>query len=145
LRGRTLSVCENPVVVAAAADQLGSGSAPLVCAAGQPGAAVMALLRLAVASGATLRYHGDFDWGGVRIGNVLFDRLPLAPWRFDVASYRAAAGAGRVLTGAAVPASWDPDLAPAIASTGRAVEEEGVLDALLADLDASYPAPGISE
>ena len=134
LRGRTLSVCENPVVVAAAADQLGPRSAPLVCAGGQPGAAVMALLRIAVAAGASLRYHGDFDWGGLRIGNVLFDRLPMAHWHFDAVSYRAAAGTGRALTGPPVPASWDPDLAPAIAATGRAVEEERVLDTLLADL-----------
>ncbi len=136
LRGRTLSVCENPVVVAAAADQLGPGAAPLVCAGGQPGAAVMMLLRIAVAAGADLRYHGDFDWGGLRIGNVLFHRLPITHWRFDAASYRTAARgrAGRALAGTPVAASWDPDLMEAIETTGRAVEEEGVLDALLADL-----------
>ena len=90
-----MSVCENPVVVGEAADRLGAAAGPLVCIGGQPGAAAMTVLRAAVAAGATLRYHGDFDWGGVRIGNVLFDRLPLSPWRFDAASYRAAAGAGR--------------------------------------------------
>lgn len=136
LAGHTVSVCENPVVVAEAADRLGPASAPLVCVGGQPGAAAMALLRAAVAAGARLRYHGDFDWGGLRIGNVLFGRLPIGPWRYDTASYHAAVtlGPGRTLTGVPVDASWDAELGEAMRREGHAVEEERVLDDLVADL-----------
>ena len=136
LHGVPVSVCENPVVVAEAADRLGPAAPPLVCTGGQPGAAVMALLRAAVAAGATLRYHGDFDWGGLRIANVLFGRLPCTPWRFDTAAYRAAVatGSGRALTGAGAEAVWDSGLGAAMREAGRAVEEERVVDDLVADL-----------
>jgi len=136
LAGRTVSVCENPVVVAGAAERLGAASGPLICVSGQPGAAVMALLRAVLVAGAQVRYHGDFDWGGIRIGNVLFGRLPMSAWRFDAASYREAlaTGSGRTLTGASAEPSWDPDLAAAMHEEGQAVEEERVLHTLVADL-----------
>ncbi len=82
-----MSICENPVVTAEAADRLGAAAAPLVCVGGQPGVAAMTLLRNLAENGAKLRYHGDFDWGGLRIGNVVFGRLPVVPWRFDTAAY----------------------------------------------------------
>ncbi len=41
------------------------------------------VLRQLVAAGAQLLHHADFDWGGIRIGNVLHTRLPVSPWRFD--------------------------------------------------------------
>lgn len=134
--GRTVSVCEGPVVVSLAADRLGAGCAPLVCVSGQPGVATMRLLRLLVEADAHLRYHGDFDWGGLRIGNVLFDRVPMTPWRFDAAAYGAAAGSALAapLRGRPTVASWDTELAPAMQRTARQVEEEAVVDALLDDL-----------
>ena len=55
----------------------------------------MHLLRMLAEAGCELRYHGDFDWGGIRIGNVIFGRLRARPWRFDTADYRAAADRGR--------------------------------------------------
>lgn len=129
-------VCENPVVVAAAADHLGPSCPPLVCTSGQPSAAVMHLLRLIVSAHGTLRYHGDFDWGGIRIANVLHDRVPFTPWRFDTASYLAAGDVGHLLTGTPVEARWDPVLAPTMNHAGRRVEEELVLDDLMTDLSA---------
>lgn len=140
LSGTVVSICENPVVVAEAAESLGAGSGPLVCTAGQPGAAVMTVLRQLSAAGATLRHHGDFDWGGLRIANLLFERLPVRPWRYDAAAYRwwtDSGRRGRGLRGTPVQASWDPALARAMERTGRSVEEERVLDHLLADLDGS--------
>jgi uncharacterized protein (TIGR02679 family) len=136
LHGREVFVCENPVVVAEAADRLGTSASPLVCTSGHPGAAVMALLRAAVAAGATLRYHGDFDWGGLRVANVVFGRVPCAPWRFDTAAYRSAVAVdtGRALTGVPAEAAWDADLGAAMRAAGRAVEEERVVDDLLDDL-----------
>jgi uncharacterized protein (TIGR02679 family) len=79
LRGRRVYVCENPTVVAEAANVLGSASAPLVCASGHPAGAATVLLRLLAASGAHLLYHGDFDWPGITIANGLFARFGVAP------------------------------------------------------------------
>jgi uncharacterized protein (TIGR02679 family) len=137
LTEQTVHICENPVIVALAADRLGSECAPLVCTNGQPGAATLLLLRALVAAGARLAHHGDFDWGGVRIGNVLHARLPLVPWRFDTEAYIRAAdsvASPQSLTGAPASASWDPRLNAAMRRVGRRIEEELMLEELLADL-----------
>ncbi|MDT0304851.1 TIGR02679 family protein [Streptomonospora wellingtoniae] len=132
----SVHLCENPAVVAAAADRLGPACPPLVCTRGQPGAAVLVLLRSLCRDGAMLRYHGDFDWGGIRIANALLRRLNWHPWRYSAADYRSAVGAGvsGELSGEPVAADWDAELAPAMSGAGRRVEEEAVLDVLLADL-----------
>jgi uncharacterized protein (TIGR02679 family) len=141
-------VCENPVVIAAAADELGSGCPPLVCVGGQPSAAVWRLLDLLGAGGATLHYHGDFDWGGVRIADAVRQRAgqrqsDWRPWRYDRDAYESTATAvlagsptGRLprLVGEPTATPWDPGLAEAMARRGVRVEEEFSLDALLADL-----------
>ncbi|WHM35999.1 TIGR02679 family protein [Streptomyces sp. BPTC-684] len=130
-------ICENPAVLAAAADAHGADSAPLVCLQGQPSAAALALLRHLHEGGAALLYHGDFDWGGLRIASALLRRVPWRPWRYTAADYRAAALArpdGPPLTGQPTEAPWDPDLQRALLGLGVRVEEETVLDALLTDL-----------
>ena len=71
LRAARVRMCENPVVVAAAADELGARCQPLVCVGGQPSAAGWRLLELLAAGGAEFGYHGDFDWGGVRIARAV--------------------------------------------------------------------------
>jgi len=133
---RIVHVCENPVVVSVAADRLGAGCAALVCTTGQPGTATIQLLRLAVQAGAAIRYHGDFDWGGVRIGNVVADRVPAQPWRFDSVAYRrlVQAGLGRDLAGDPVAARWDSRLTEEMTRSRVRLDEELVLDDLLADL-----------
>lgn len=140
LTGTVVSICENPVVVAEAAERLGARAGPLVCTGGQPGAAVMIALRGLACAGASLRYHGDFDWGGLRIANLLFDRLPVQPWRYDAATYRwwsRHGRRGRPLRGSRVDATWDPALAGQMERSGHVVEEERVLDELVTDLDRS--------
>jgi uncharacterized protein (TIGR02679 family) len=135
--GVTVSVCENPAVVATAADRLGPACAPLVCLQGQPSAAATALLTQAVASGASVRLHADFDWGGLRIADAVKDHVTWRPWRFDTAHYLAAVPASnRPLTGKPFPFPtwWDPDLAGVMAEHGRRVEEETVIEDLVADL-----------
>jgi uncharacterized protein (TIGR02679 family) len=137
LAGQTVHICENPVIVALAADRVGAECLPLVCTSGQPGAATMLLLRALVAARAQLAHHGDFDWGGVRIGNVLHARLPLVPWQFDTEAYIRAADSvtsPQPLIGVPVPASWDPRLGETMRRVGRRIEEELVLEELLADL-----------
>jgi uncharacterized protein (TIGR02679 family) len=136
--------CENPVVIAAAADELGSRCPPLVCAGGQPSAAVWRLLDLLAAGGATFHCHGDFDWGGIRIATAVRMRAGQErwhPWRYDRDAYEAAAvlagpAASRLSRLAGEPAAtpWDPGLADAMARRGVRIEEELSLDALLADL-----------
>ncbi|HEX3600026.1 MAG TPA: TIGR02679 family protein, partial [Lacipirellulaceae bacterium] len=60
--GHHVFVCENPAVVATAADRWGADCKPLVCVEGQPNLAAERLLHLLVDGGALLCYHGDFDW-----------------------------------------------------------------------------------
>ncbi len=137
ISGQTVYICENRAVVTLAADRHGSRCAPLVCTSGQPGAAAMHLLRALAGAGARLVHHGDFDWGGVRIGNVLHTRLAVAPWRFDAEQYvqaAASAPASQALSGAPVEASWDPELGAAMRRIGRRIEEELVVEGLLTDL-----------
>jgi uncharacterized protein (TIGR02679 family) len=133
---RAVWICENPVVVTTAADRLGSACPPLVCTNGQPGAAVMFLLRGLAETGAVLHYHGDFDWGGIRIANVMFSRLPVQPWRFDASAYHTEATRHphSALGGTPVAASWDSELMPAMASLGAKIEEELTLNELITDL-----------
>jgi uncharacterized protein (TIGR02679 family) len=127
-------VCENPIVLASAADELGPHCPSLVCVSGQPSVAVWRLLDLLAADGARFTYHGDFDWGGVRIGNTLRERIPWQPWRFDAAAYEAAQTAGGALTGRPADATWDPGLRRALERRGVRVEEELVLPELIDDL-----------
>jgi uncharacterized protein (TIGR02679 family) len=135
LQDQSVYVCENPTVVAEAANVLGPACAPLVCASGHPAGAVTLLLRMLASSGAQLRYHGDFDWPGITIANGLFERFGVSPWRFDAHSYRAANHRGTTaLRGPPVNASWDPALTEAMLERGRKIEEERVLPALLTDL-----------
>jgi uncharacterized protein (TIGR02679 family) len=135
--GLPVHICENPGIVALAADRFREQCPPLVCTSGQPSAATMLLLRSLVAAGAQLFQHGDFDWGGIRIGNVLHARLPVTPWQFDSAAYVRAAASHRTspLVGAPVDAVWDPGLGEAMRRIGHRIEEELVVDELLASLE----------
>jgi uncharacterized protein (TIGR02679 family) len=134
-----LYVCENPVVIGAAADRLGAACPPLVCVNGHPTTAAVRLLEAAHACEAPIFYHGDFDWGGVRIANLLRTRVPWRPWRFDRESYLRAAQkrSWRPLSGAPAQASWDPSLSTAMQDRSVRVEEEDVLEDLLQDLASS--------
>src|SRR6266571_4464243 len=87
LRAARVRICENPVVVAAAADELGARCQPLVCVGGQPSAAGWRLLELLVGGGAEFSYHGDFDWGGIRIAGAVRRRVNWRPWRYDHVAY----------------------------------------------------------
>ena len=133
--GATVFVCENPSVIAVAADRL-DRSAPLVCTFGQPGAAVLMLLAQLTAAGAQLRYHGDFDWYGIRIANFVRRHRTWEPWRFGAGDYVDACSrnSGVELIGSRVVASWDPELDLVMSEHARQVEEEQVFDLLLADL-----------
>ncbi|MGX1914766.1 TIGR02679 family protein [Streptomyces phaeochromogenes] len=140
-------ICENPAVLATAADAYGSACPPLVCLQGQPSAAALTLLGRLHDNGSSLHYHGDFDWGGLRIATTLLDRVPWQPWRYTTVHYRTAAAntpATAPLDGTPTTAPWDPDLAPALTELGVRVEEETVLADLLADLAPRAPDGKVS-
>lgn len=50
-----------------------------MCTDGMPAAAQRVILRQLAAAGGRLRYHGDFDWAGVRIGNYVMRECGARP------------------------------------------------------------------
>ena len=87
---------------------------------------------LAAAQGARLFYHGDFDWPGLAIANWVLRTVGAAPWRMSALDYNAEQG--KPLRGTPVAASWDAALAPRMLAAGFVLEEEAVVETLLADL-----------
>ncbi len=145
IASQTIHVCENPTVVASAANRVGARSPAVVCLDGQPRTAAHLLLTQLVRAGGRLVYHGDFDWAGIHIANLVMRRYGAAPWRFSSEDYRAARGGrapygGRQLQGTPVAANWDLRLEAEMIRTGRAVHEEQVLDVLVADLAQTQPS-----
>jgi uncharacterized protein (TIGR02679 family) len=109
-----------------------------------PAAAQRTLLIQLARAGACLRYHGDFDWPGVGIGNHVIRQYGAHAWRFGAEDYVAAVQSGhRVgsrLDGRETPAVWDQSLAPAMQAHRQAIAEERVADVLLGDLELSTTA-----
>lgn len=136
--GRNVYVCENPNLVAIAADRLGTRSAPLVCTEGMPAAAQRTLLMQLAKAGACLLYHGDFDWPGLRIANHVIRAYGARPWRFGSVDYANAIACSssreHLLSGAPMTATWDATLTPAMQAEGLAIPEEAVALELLGDL-----------
>jgi uncharacterized protein (TIGR02679 family) len=136
--GRDVFVCENPNLLAIAADSLGPSCAPMVCTDGMPSAAQHQLLAQLIQAGARLRYHGDFDWAGVRIGNHVMRAHGAQPWRFGLDDYLSAIKVAphreHRLKGPEADASWDAMLSPAMRRHQLPIPEEAVASALLADL-----------
>lgn len=134
-------VCENPTVVEVVAERwarAGSDRARpvLVCTWGQPSTAVLDLLGILTKEGAECRYHGDFDWPGLRIAGFLRTHVHWRPWRYEAADYIALVRSGTVsrrLNNRPAASPWDPRLAEAMAAGGLAIEEEAVSDLLAAD------------
>jgi uncharacterized protein (TIGR02679 family) len=135
---RKVYVCENPNLVAIAADRWGSDCAPLVCTDGMPAAAQRCLLSQLAKARAQLCYHGDFDWPGIRIGNHVMREHGAQSWRFGAADYEAAVdgatGVGQTLTGKAARALWDEGLMAAMQRHRLSIAEEALAVSLLEDL-----------
>jgi len=142
VRGALVHVCENPAVLRRAAEELGAGSAPLLCAEGRPSAAFHQLADAVVNGGGELRYHGDFDWPGLAIASSVMRRHRARPWRMGAADYIAGVRADTErlqLTGTPQPTPWEPELGELMAATGRVLYEESVADALIGDLSGDCP------
>jgi uncharacterized protein (TIGR02679 family) len=110
----------------------------MVCTDGMPAAAQRVILQQLVAAGGRLRYHGDFDWAGIRIGNYVMRECGARPWRFDAAAYLAtvaqAPRPGLALAGFEAKASWDEGLTIAMQEHQLSTAEESLADVLLEDL-----------
>jgi len=127
-----IHVCENPAVLAAAADAHGVACPPMISLDGQLSAAPRMLLDQLAAQGARFCYHGDFDWGGLRIANHFFARYAAMPWRYNSSDYQPTDGP--LLQGHPVAADWDAELAVCMERAGIAIHEESRLHILLEDL-----------
>lgn len=138
--GRTVFVCENPNIVSIAADRLGTSCGPLVCTEGMPAAAQRVLLTQLAQAGASLKYHGDFDWAGLQIANHVIRTYGARAWRFGRDEYtiavKDAPHVSRDLGEPAVVASWDATLTASMEFHGLAIPEEAVVAALLIDLES---------
>lgn len=126
--GQSVLVCENPRVVESAAAS-GPSGVGLVCTSGRPALVTLEVLARLRDAGALLRYHGDFDWAGLAMARDVVRRFGARPWRMSADDYLALP-ARLPLHGTRVEASWDPELAPAMARRGLAVHEEAALPAL---------------
>jgi uncharacterized protein (TIGR02679 family) len=135
---RTIYVCENPNLVAIAADHWGSDCAALVCTEGMPAAAQRCLLTQLAKARAQLCYHGDFDWPGLQIGNHVIREYGAQPWRFGAADYLAAvvasSGRGQPLADNGIDAVWDQELTMAMRQHRVSIAEEALAASLLLDL-----------
>ena len=103
----------------------GAGCQPLICVGGQPSTAGWRLLELLAVGGVEFGYHGDFDWGGVRIARAVRHRMNWQPWRYDHQAYEAAVSAAHPLTplsrlaGESAATPWAPELAAAMRQPQR--------------------------
>lgn len=133
--GRAILVCENPNLVAILADRLGTACPPVVCVDGHLGAAQRTILKQLRASGAELRYHGDYDWPGISIANNVISKYAAVPWHFSAADYIAAAKdapqLAASLSGRPVVASWDENLTAAMTKAGLKIEEEAIAERII--------------
>ena len=89
---------------------------------------------VAAAAGVQLRHHGDFDRGGLTIGNVLHRRCPIESWQFDCDAYLRAVALhphAAPLTGLPTSASCDAEPTEAMRAAGRRIEEDLVARDLL--------------
>lgn len=132
--GGTVFVCENPRVLEACAQRHG-GDVPMVCTSGEPNLVTLRVLRDIRRSGASLLYHGDFDWAGIAIANRLIATVDVRAWRMDTEDYLAWARTdGPKLVGSVVVPSWSRTLGVAMQERGIGVHEESMLGVLLEDV-----------
>ncbi|MFE9575929.1 TIGR02679 domain-containing protein [Nocardia sp. NPDC006044] len=121
-----LFVCENPTVVEAAADELGTACPAMVCTDGVPALAALDLIVGAADAGIEIHIRADFDPAGFAIVDSLRAIAPNAvPWRFDADTYTTYFGL------AAAPAALPEE---ARNSHGHDLHEEAILPLLLTDL-----------
>jgi uncharacterized protein (TIGR02679 family) len=131
--------CENVAVIVEATNALGPNCPPLICVEGWPSQAASTLLQHLTDYGTDIAYHGDFDWEGLAIADLMI-RLGAKPWRMDQHRYLDAVTRIEKLPELLPPDNVTPDypwalgLTSTITRKARRVEEEHVIDDLLDDL-----------
>lgn len=86
-------VCENPAILAAAANQLGPRSRPLICTNGRPSGATRRLIAGLASASAILWIRADDDLAGQQIVAELNSIAPAAQlWRYERRSPANASG-----------------------------------------------------
>ncbi|EIV94703.1 DUF2399 domain-containing protein [Frankia sp. QA3] len=142
--GTPVLVVENPRLVEAAARR--RLPAAVLCTGGNPATAPTEAIAKLSASGAALRYHGDFDAAGLAM-TARAGAAGCVPFRMSAADYRTAVEAARAEgvelprdPAPAPPTPWDPDLAAAFTAERAIVHEERLMDTVLtAHEDAPSP------
>lgn len=141
--GTHIVVAERTRLLEAAADA--GVATPVIGLGGWPGPVARMLLDRLRADGAVLHANCDFAWPGVSLVELLRAEFGAIPWRMGADDYRSAidrAAQQRTdlpnLVGEARATPWDPQLAELMATSARGVQQEQLLDVLLADL-AAWP------
>lgn len=139
--GTPVLVVENPSLVETAADAGYDFS--LVCANGNPTAAVMELVAQLQASGARTRYHGDFDTSGIAICRRMSER-GCKPWMMDADDYTKAVEQFRRQRvqlphdpGSCGATPWSPQLEAQFDAEHAVIHEELVADQVLSCFSSS--------
>jgi uncharacterized protein (TIGR02679 family) len=139
--GTVVLSVENPRLLEAAVQQ--GRAAPMICTSGNPTTAPSLLIRRLLEAGAEVSHHGDFDPDGVAITARLHAE-GVVPWRMTAADYTEALAVAeragvelREITAPVPPTPWDPELRRAMERAALSVDEERVMDALLAEHGSS--------
>lgn len=135
--GAQVFVCENPTVVEAAADQLGTRCPPMVCTDGIPSMAALELLAGLSGGGCVFRVRADVDDAGfVTVDQVLSVGAQATLWRYDTTTYTTYVKAPATGAGERAETTVDSlaQLRHAYAGNRSALHEEALLDELLGDL-----------
>ena len=142
--GTLVLVVENPRLVEAASERTLPGC--MVAANGNPTTAVTTLLRQMQASGAAIRYHGDFDTAGIGICRRMHE-FGCAPWMMDADDYNDAVRLAEVNgvrlerdTRHCGATPWDPNLQAAFECERFVIHEEFVFDSVLEEFARQPPA-----
>ena len=138
-------VVENPRLVEAAAER--NRRSCVVATNGNPTTAVTTLLEQLRRSGASLRYHGDFDTPGIAICRRMHTD-GCTPWMMGAADYEDAVRLAET-SGVRLehdprdcgPTPWDPMLSEAFGRRRLIVHEEFLLDIVLNEFDAQPHPP----
>lgn len=140
-------VVENPRLVEAAAQR--RLPAAVLCTNGNPTTAPSEAIGALRASGALLRYHGDFDTPGLAItGRVR--AAGCAPFAMAARDYLAALAVAATDgvdlppdLAPVPPTPWDPELGVVFARHRRVVHQERVMDDVLAAHAGTGAGPGL--
>jgi uncharacterized protein (TIGR02679 family) len=119
----------------------------MVCVEGMLSVAARRLLVSLAEAGVELRYHGDFDKGGIRIANIIIGEIGARPWRMSAEEYREAVARPKrflPLKGSVPQARWDPYLKDEMERRRVAVHEEKIVDVLVQDLATAAAALSVA-